>query len=57
MATFFFDNDISFRIAHALSHLVHGHDVIALRDRIPANTPDLEWIPEAGPKRLDCCHP
>ncbi|MCH7904349.1 MAG: hypothetical protein IH944_07245 [Armatimonadetes bacterium] len=48
MATFFFDNDISFRIARALSGLVHGHEVIALRDRFPTDTPDTVWIPEAG---------
>jgi hypothetical protein len=48
MATFFFDNDISFRIAHSLSHLVHEHEVVPLRDRFPANTPDSVWIPEVG---------
>lgn len=48
MATFFFDNDISFRIAHALRHFVEGHEVLALRDRFPTNTPDSEWIPEVG---------
>ena len=48
MATFFFDNDISFRIVKALSQLVHEHEVIALRDRFPVNTPDTIWIPEAG---------
>lgn len=48
LATFFLDNDISFRIAQALGSLVHGHEVIALRDRFPTNTPDTVWIPEAG---------
>jgi hypothetical protein len=48
MATFFFDNDISFRIAHALRELVHGHDVVALREHFPPNAPDTVWIPEAG---------
>jgi hypothetical protein len=48
MATFFFDNDISFRIANALAQLVHCHDVISLRDRFPTNTPDTVWIPGAG---------
>jgi predicted nuclease of predicted toxin-antitoxin system len=48
MATFFFDNDISFRIAHALSNLVEGHDIVALRDRFPTNTPDTVWIPEVA---------
>ena len=48
MATFFFDNDISFRIARALAELVHGHEIIALRDRFDQHTPDTVWIPEAG---------
>jgi hypothetical protein len=48
MATFFFDNDISFRIARALSHLVQGHEIIALRDKFPVNTLDTVWILEAG---------
>jgi predicted nuclease of predicted toxin-antitoxin system len=48
MATFFFDNDISFRIVHALRELVHDHELIALRDRFPLNAKDTEWIPEAG---------
>src|ERR1700733_4913019 len=48
MATFFFNNDISFRIAHALSALVHEHKVIALRDQFPVGTPDIVWIPEIG---------
>ncbi len=50
MATFFFDNDISFRVAEALGKLVHGHEVKPLRDVFPANTPDTEWIPEVGRK-------
>lgn len=48
MATFFFDNDISFRIVHALRQLVHGHELIALRDKFPVEAKDTEWIPEAG---------
>lgn len=48
MATFFFDNDISFRIVRALSALVREHQVIALRDQFPASTPDVVWIPEIG---------
>ena len=48
LATFLFDNDISFRVARALRELVHGHDVIALRERFPTNSPDTVWIPEAG---------
>jgi hypothetical protein len=48
MATFFFDNDISFRVARALSELVNGHQVIALRDHFPPDTPDTVWIPQVG---------
>jgi len=50
MATFFFDNDISFRIANALRELVNpnDHQFIALRDRFPVDTKDIDWIPEAG---------
>ncbi len=50
MATFFFDNDISFRIVRALSQLVDPaeHELIALRDRFSANAKDTDWIPEAG---------
>ncbi len=48
MATFFFDNDISFRIAKAIASLVHDHEVISLRDRFDVNTADTEWIPQAG---------
>jgi hypothetical protein len=50
MATFFFDNDISFRIVRALSQLVDPshHELLALRDRFPVNTRDTDWIPEAG---------
>ena len=49
-ATFLFDNDISYRIANALSQLVERHEVIALRDKFKPNTPDSEWIPVAGKK-------
>lgn len=50
MATFFFDNDISFRIVHALRELVPptDHQLIALRDQFPVDTPDTTWIPAAG---------
>lgn len=48
VATFFFDNDISFRIARVLRELVGQHEVLALRDRFPTNTPDSVWIPEIG---------
>lgn len=48
MATFFFDNDISFRIVAALNELVHTDELMALRDRFPVDAPDTVWIPEAG---------
>lgn len=48
MATFFFDNDISFRVVHALRGLVHGHTVLALRDVFPVNALDTTWIPQVG---------
>lgn len=52
MATFFFDNDISFRIVHALRELVdpREHELLALRDRYPVDTKDQIWIPEVGRK-------
>ncbi len=51
MATFFFDNDISFRVVAALRQLVNpadGHELFALRDKFPESEKDLDWIPEAG---------
>ena len=42
MATFFFDNDISFHVVRALRELVHGHTVLALRDVFPVDTPDTD---------------
>lgn len=48
MATFFFDNDISFRIANAIKCLVQGHEIIALRERFRIDAHDVDWIPEAG---------
>jgi predicted nuclease of predicted toxin-antitoxin system len=48
MATFFFDNDISFRIVRALKELVHGAELVALRDVYPVDAKDSQWIPEAG---------
>jgi hypothetical protein len=41
---FFFDNCISFRIAHALDALDDRNNVVALRDRFPANIRDIDWI-------------
>jgi len=50
MATFFFDNDISFRIVAALRQLVPAteHELVALRDRFPIDAKDIDWIPEVG---------
>jgi len=41
---FFFDNCISFRIAHALNVLDEHNNIVALRDKFPANVRDIEWI-------------
>ena len=41
---FFCDNNISHRIAKALSILAQPTEVIHLTDKFPANTPDEEWI-------------
>lgn len=50
MTTFFFDNDISFRIVNALKELVSPdeYELIALRDRFPVDAKDVDWIPKAG---------
>lgn len=48
MATFFFDNDISFRIVRALRELVPNHELLALRERFAVSEKDVHWIPEAG---------
>lgn len=48
LATFFFDNDISFRIVEALKILSRpnsGIELIALRDRFAQDTRDVDWIP------------
>jgi hypothetical protein len=38
------DHNLSPRIARALDALLIDHTVVALRDRFPPNTPDVEWI-------------
>lgn len=50
MATFFFDNDISFRIVNALRELIPpgDHVLISLRDEFPVDAKDVDWIPEVG---------
>lgn len=49
--TFIFDNDISFRLALALQHLVENHRIVALRDEFKQDTPDIDWIPEVGRRK------
>ena len=43
---FLLDNNISPFLARALHELATQHDycVVALRDKFPANTPDIDWI-------------
>ena len=43
---FFFDNNLSFRIAHALGQLAgnDGDEVVALRDKFPTSASDADWI-------------
>lgn len=42
---FFLDNNLSHRVARALHCLVEPkHSVIHLKDRFPANTPDVDWM-------------
>ena len=50
MATFFFDNDISYRIVEALKELVppDEHELRYLRQEFPMGTKDIDWIPEIG---------
>jgi hypothetical protein len=44
------DNDLSFRIAEALHAIVsaEGHEVVALRARLPPDAPDEAWIGALG---------
>lgn len=44
---FFFDNNVSGRIAHALHSLADfdRDEVVHLRDRFPPETIDIDWIP------------
>lgn len=44
---FFFDNNLAPRLAHGFKAFVAGeHEVLHLRDRFPANKPDVEWMQE-----------
>ena len=47
------DNNLSPRVADAIHALVeqHGHEVIALRRKFPANILDEDWIPALGAER------
>lgn len=48
---FFFDNCLPHRLAKAIAALDDDHEVIHLRDRYPANTPDLRWLESLGSQR------
>lgn len=40
-----FDNNLAPALARALNELFVGqHEIIALRDKFPANTADIDWI-------------
>jgi len=47
---FFFDNQLSPRLAQAISALTSadGHEVVHLRDRFAADVKDEVWIPALG---------
>jgi PIN domain-containing protein len=38
------DNNLSPSLAHSLQPLFPDHQILALRDKFPANTRDVEWI-------------
>ncbi len=44
---FFVDNNLSYRIAHAIGTLQEseGHEVVALRDKFDENAEDEAWLP------------
>ena len=45
-----FDNNISPRVPRAINALISGEgsEAIPLRDKFPANTPDIDWIESIG---------
>ena len=47
---FLLDHNLSPKLARALNELTKGsgHEVVALRDRFPADTADVEWIQRLG---------
>ena len=50
---FFFDNQISYRLAEAIDRLadVDGDQVVALRAKFPQDATDLTWIPQLASER------
>jgi predicted nuclease of predicted toxin-antitoxin system len=42
------DHHLSPRLARCLQALFIDHQIVALRDRLAANAPDLEWINALG---------
>ena len=47
--TFFLDNMISHKFAVALRAV--GKDVFALKEQVPEDTPDTEWLADVGRRR------
>jgi hypothetical protein len=45
---FFFDNCISYRIAHAINALDERNNLVALRDKFPLDIKDPDWIRQLG---------
>jgi len=50
---FFFDNNLSKHLAHAMNLLCEsdGDQVVALRDKFPQDATDLKWITDLGMER------
>ena len=38
------DNNLSFTLAHCLQPVFPEHEIVALRDKFPTNTKDVDWI-------------
>ncbi|WP_377830323.1 hypothetical protein ACFKHW_17335 [Bradyrhizobium lupini] len=45
------DNNISFTVAHCLNPIFPDHDIVALREKFPANTKDVDWIEALSDER------
>ncbi len=42
---FFIDNNIALRLSRGFNEFVKGgHEVVHLRERFAANTPDVDWM-------------